>query len=283
MTPITIAIVLLLLAICSLLYLRHWTVANHRRLPPGPRALPIIGNLHILGNFPHRTLCSLSKTYGPIMSIHLGKVLAIVVSSPEVAKQFLKTHDTTFAGRPRLQAADYFSYGRKSMGFSDYGPYWRGMRKLCAVELLSSTKIESFAGMRKEEVELAVQSLKEAAAAGEVVDVSAKGNALIESMTYRTVLGRSAKDDRFKLKHVIQEAFELVGAFNLSDYVPCIKALDLQGINRRSKAIFQVMDKILDTILDEHMKNVSDNHENQKDFVDVNADGLNENYNEEEL
>ena len=64
--------------------------------PPGPKPLPIIGNLHMLGKLPHRSLQALAKKYGPIMSIKLGQVPTIVVSSPETAELFLKTHDTVF-------------------------------------------------------------------------------------------------------------------------------------------------------------------------------------------
>lgn len=63
------------------------------RLPPGPFSLPIIGNLHMLGKIPHRSLAELSMKYGPLLSLRLGSTPALVVSSPEIASEFLKTHD----------------------------------------------------------------------------------------------------------------------------------------------------------------------------------------------
>ncbi|MBA0700391.1 hypothetical protein Goari_026752, partial [Gossypium aridum] len=59
------------------------------------------------------------------MSIRLGNVPTIVVSSPEAAKLFLETHDVVFASRPKLQFADYVSYGNKGLVFAPYGSYWR--------------------------------------------------------------------------------------------------------------------------------------------------------------
>lgn len=108
MFPFTIGLLLLLLgALFSFIHLRPLT----GKLPPGPWALPIIGNLHMLGNLPQRNLSLLAKKYGPIMSMRLGYVPATVVSSPEVAKLFLKTHDTVFGSRPTIQASEYLTYG----------------------------------------------------------------------------------------------------------------------------------------------------------------------------
>ena len=161
------------------------------------------------------------------MSLRLGHVPTIVVSTPQAAELFLKTHDTIFASRPKLLASEYMSYGTKGMAFTEYGPYWRNVRKLCTLQLLSASKIELFAPMRKQELGSLVQSLKKAAARHEVVDLSAKVGQLMEETTCRMLFGRSM-DDRFDLKPLIVEVLRLSGAFNLADYVPYLGILDLQ-------------------------------------------------------
>lgn len=184
------------------------------------------------------------------MSLRLGNVPTIVVSSPEAAELFLKTHDTVFASRPKIQASDYF-YGPKGMAFSSYGPYWRSVRKFCTLELLSTTKIDSLAGMRREELGGLVESLKEAAVAREVVDLSEVVGGLIEDMTFKMLFGRS-KDERFDLKGNIQELANVVGAFNVAEYVPFLGVFDLQGLTRRMKANYKALDKIFEIMIDEH-------------------------------
>ena len=47
----------------------------------------------MLGELPHRSLKDLSDAYGPILSLRFGSVPAVVVSSPDIAEHFLKTHD----------------------------------------------------------------------------------------------------------------------------------------------------------------------------------------------
>jgi hypothetical protein len=227
MSPSTIIAILVVLLTCIWSLITASSKSKHQKLPPGPPSLPIIGNLHMLGNFPHRSLQHLAKKYGHIMSIRLGNVPTIVVSSPKAAKLFLKTHDTNFASRPKIQASEYMGYNTKVMAFSAYGPYWRHVRKLCTLQLLCPTKIEFFKPLRWEEVGVLVRKLRKAAEEGGVVDVSEKIGTMIEDITYRMVLGRN-KDDRFDLKAILDEGIFLIGAFNISDFVPCLSALDIQ-------------------------------------------------------
>ncbi|KAJ9174070.1 hypothetical protein P3X46_017141 [Hevea brasiliensis] len=274
MSPFILAILVILLGsfICSLCapsFRPRRQRKNDPQLPPGPPALPIVGNLHMLGKLPHRSLHQLAKKYGPIMSMRLGSVPAIVVSSPQAAELFLKTHDLLFASRPMLQASLYMSYGNKGVAFSEYGPYWRSVRKLCTLQLLSASKIEYFAPMRREEVGLLVDSLKKGAAAREVVDISLGVGDLIQNMTCRMVFGE-AKNSEFDLKPLAKEALNLAGAFNIADYVPFLGAFDLQGLTKRMKSFSKAMDTILEKIICEHEREARWKKKQQmKDFVDV--------------
>ena len=95
MSPLTLLINLLLflgslrpfIHIIYASYSRPKDPKNHKKPPLGPPPLPIIGNLHKLGNHPHRYLQTLAKQYGPIMLLWLGKTPTIMVSSPEAAEQ----------------------------------------------------------------------------------------------------------------------------------------------------------------------------------------------------
>ncbi|GLT48921.1 hypothetical protein SLA2020_225090 [Shorea laevis] len=275
MSPATLTLFLLLLA--SLYSFLHILRAVHRKyerkLPPGPRALPIIGNLHMLGNFPHQTLYQLAKKYGPIMSLRLGNVPTVVLSSPSAAELFLKTHDLIFASRPKLQAIEYMAYNSKGMIFAEYGSYWRDIKKLVTLELLSPSKIEFFAPIRRAELSCLVESLRRAAAAGEVVDLSDKVRELGENMVYKMILGRS-KDKRFKLKESVEEGLNLTGVFNIADYVPWLGALDLQRLIPRFKAVSKHIDTILETIISEHEQDFGQRQ--QKDFVDISLSLMNQ-------
>ncbi|XP_058761470.1 cytochrome P450 CYP736A12-like [Vicia villosa] len=241
---------------------------KHKK-PPGPPSLPIIGNLHMLGTLPHRTLQTLSKKYGPIMSLQLGQVPTIVISSSKTAELFLKTHDLVFASRPKIQASKIFSYGSVGLSFSEYGPYWRSVRKLCALKLLGASKVEMFAPIRKNELDVVVKSLKKAALVGEVVNVSDVVETLVEDIVYKMILGRS-KYQQFDLKRIVKQTMILFGAFNLADYVTWLGHFDLQGITRACKKTSKELDGVLEVIVSDHEQatNVDKPH-HEEDFVDM--------------
>ncbi|KAK7271269.1 hypothetical protein RJT34_27020 [Clitoria ternatea] len=240
---------------------------HDRKQPPGPPALPVLGHLHMLGSLPHRTLQAWSKKYGPIMSLRLGQVPTIVVTSPEAAEVFLK--DPVFASRPKLEASKYFSYGYKGMIFAEYGAYWRQMRKVCTLQLLSTSKVESFAPMRKRELELGVKSLENKAMKGEVVNLSEVVTGILEDVVYKMVLGCS-KDDKFDLKSLLQEALLIAGKFNLADFVPWLGMLDLQGLRKGFKKTSKALDEVLEKIIEEHEQASSVQlNGSHRDFVDI--------------
>jgi len=264
---IWIAIILL-----SLAYLWLWRRnSKAKKLPPGPRGLPILGSLHKLGSNPHRDLHQLAKEYGSVMYLKLGVVPTVVVSSPQAAELFLKTHDLVFASRPPHEAARYISWDQRNLSFAEYGSYWRNMRKMCTLELLSQTKINSSRSMRKEELDLLIEGLREAANDGAAVNLSAKVSTLSADMACRMVLGKKYMDrdlDEKGFKGVMQEGMHLSATPNMGDYIPYIGALDLQGLNKRMKAVAKIFDDFFEKIIDEHVQSPK-GEDKTKDFVDV--------------
>lgn len=259
--------------LCSILALLNTKKRKQNKLlPPSPRGLPVIGHLHLLGKNAHHDMCKLSKKHGPIMHLQLGFATNIIVSSPHAAEQFLKTHDLVFASRPPLEAAKYLLYEQRDLSFSEYGAYWRNMRKMCTIQLLSNLKINSFQSMRKHEIGLLVKTLKEASESRRGVNLSAEISSLSANMSCVMVFGKKYMDAEFHergFKGVLQEGMYLSAAPNLGDYFPFLGLLDPQGINRRLKKISKIYDKFLEMIIDEHEKLMNDDGDEYRknDFV----------------
>ena len=109
-----------------------WKECKHGAVP-GPFPLPVIGNLHLIGEDVHKDLLSLSKIYGEVFAIYLGSKKFVVVSGARSIKEVLIEKGTHFAGRPYMDIkAEIATSGYKDIVAADYGPRLKFMRKLFA-------------------------------------------------------------------------------------------------------------------------------------------------------
>ncbi|XP_059067771.1 cytochrome P450 71AU50-like [Cryptomeria japonica] len=226
-------------------------------LPPGPRPWPLVGNLHLLGTFPPKSVTQLGKKYGPIMFLRLGSVPTVVASSPAMAKEFLKTHDLIFASRPATSGAKYLGYERRDVALAPYGEYWRQMRKLCTMELLTTKRTESFRWVREEEATAMVRSVWEGSEKG-MRSVELRN--LISTLSLNTICRMFAGRRYSELSggdsflEIMTEIMHLLGVIIVGDYIPSLSFLDLQGYRRRMKAVHKAYDAFAEKLIDERVE-----------------------------
>ncbi|XP_031265070.1 premnaspirodiene oxygenase-like [Pistacia vera] len=249
---------------------RSKTFGRTFHLPPGPWKLPLIGSLHhLVGSLPHHRLRDLAKQYGPFMHLQLGEISAVVVSSPEFAKEVMRTHDVNFASRPRILAPDIMSYGSTDIAFAPYGDYWRQLRKICTLELLSTKRVLSFRFIREEEVSTLVDWI--ASKAGSPVNLTEKVHSLTYGITSRAAFGNKWKDQDLFIS-IIKEASVAAGGFNIADLFPSIKFLEsVSGIRPKLEKMHKQTDRIIENIINEHKKGQATLKigEEDEDLVDV--------------
>jgi hypothetical protein len=63
-----------------------------QKLPPSPRAIPFLGHLHLVKAPFHQALIRVAGRHGPVLSLRMGSRLAVVVSSPECARECFTEH-----------------------------------------------------------------------------------------------------------------------------------------------------------------------------------------------
>lgn len=230
---------------------------RHRRLPPGPPKLPVIGHLHhIIGSLPHHyPLRDLANTYGPLMHLKFGEVSTIIVSSPDIAKEVLKTHDLACANRPKSVATEIMWYNYTDIVFSPYGDYWRQMRKICILELLSAKNVRSFEYIRKDEASVLIKYIQ--STYGVPFNLTEKIFLFMNSMTCRAAFGNVSMDRGAAIK-LIKNAINLAGHFDLADLFPSLKVFNFISWNKfKLLKLRRKLDMILDDIIDEHRKNLA--------------------------
>ncbi|KAG6486101.1 cytochrome P450 71A9-like [Zingiber officinale] len=236
------------------------------KLPPGPRPLPIIGNLHQLGSAaPHLALSALAAEHGPLMYLRLGSVPTLVVSSAAAAREVFKHHDLAFSGRPALFAATKLSYGLNDVTFSPYGECWRQARKLYMVELLSAARVQSFRAVREEEVARAVASIRSHPSPSPV-NLSRMMLVLANNIVCRTAFGGDGRGNN-DIDWILAEAEELMGRFCAGDFFPRLRWLHkLDGLQARVEKVFNQLDDLYNKVIAEHL--AREDHD-EVDMVDL--------------
>ena len=280
-TPLLLhPIVLTILAfIFILLFKWNSTLPNTKKhSPSSPPKLPIMGNLHQLGLQPHRSLRALAQHHGPLMLLHFGSVPTLVVSSADAAREILKTQDLIFANRPKSSMFDKLLYNYKDVAMAPYGEYWRQMKSVLVLHLLSNKRVQSFRAVREEELSLVIEKIKLQCCSVNLSEVFAK---LTNDVVCRVVLGRKfvEGENGRKFRELLGEFAELLGVFSVGDYIPWLSWVSrINGLNARAEKVAKQFDDFLEGVIEEHINChnkgsdghvVSQENEEQKDFVDV--------------
>ncbi|KAK7268242.1 hypothetical protein RIF29_20937 [Crotalaria pallida] len=256
---------LILISLCFILFIPRILETIGKRfkakggkawnLPPGPSNMPFIGSIHhLIGYIPHHRLRDLSLRYGPVMHLKLGEVSTIVVSSPQVAMDVLKTYDAIFAQRPHQVGADIMCYGSTDIATSPYGGYWKQLRKICNVELLGVKRVRSFQSIREEEVSNLMAYINISSKNGSCINLSEKVASMTSAITARAAFGLRCKDqDEFI--SLIKKLVKVAESFIILDLFPSQKWLHLlSGMKPKLEELHKKFDMILDNIIGEAME-----------------------------
>ncbi|GLT73633.1 hypothetical protein SLA2020_454770 [Shorea laevis] len=272
------------------LFYNLWSQRSSRdgkkvELPPEPSGgLPFIGHLHLFGG--GKPLCqtwaTMADRYGSIFTIRLGVHSTVIISSHEAAKECFTTNDKILASRPKSNAGIYLGYNYAAFGFASYGAYWREMRKLAMLELLSSRRLETLKHIQVSEINEFVKDLYLLRQKKHImVDISQRFELLTLNMIIRMIAGKryfsgSENGDDGEAQRVgkiVKEFMYISGVLVPSDVIPFLKYFDFQGQVKSMKRVARELDLLCGSWIEEHkLKRLNSDEgisKDNQDFIDL--------------
>jgi len=231
---------------------------NSTKLPPGPHPFPIIGNILELGKNPHKALTKLSKIYGPIMTLKLGTITTIVISSPQLAKQVLQENSQIFSNRTVSNAICALDHDKFSVGTLPTLALWKKLRKICATQVFSTKMLDSTKNLRQQKLQELLDYVNEKSNKGEVFDIGeAVFNTVLNSISntlFSMDLALSTPDEKSQeFKKIIESFMEEAGRPNVSDFFPILRPFDPQGVHVKMANYMKKLCDIFDGIIEERI------------------------------
>nr|Q14T82.1 RecName: Full=Lauric acid 10-hydroxylase; AltName: Full=Capric acid 12-hydroxylase; AltName: Full=Cytochrome P450 76B9 [Petunia x hybrida]BAE97672.1 CYP76J1 [Petunia x hybrida] len=237
-----------------------------KKLPPGPFPLPIIGNLHLLGNHPHKSLAQLAKIHGPIMNLKLGQLITVVISSSVVAREVLQKQDLTFSNRFVPDVVHVRNHSDFSFVWLPVNSRWRTLRKIMNSSIFSGNKLDGNQHLRSKKVQELIDYCQKCAKNGEAVDIGRATFGTTLNLLSNTIFSKdltnpfsdSAKEFKELVWNIMVEAWKTQFGGLLS--FP-LRKFDPQGIKRRMTNYFTKFLGLISGLIDERLKerNLRDN------------------------
>ncbi|KAM0904142.1 hypothetical protein ACQ4PT_018195 [Festuca glaucescens] len=213
-----------------------------------------------------------ARVHGPVMTLKLGLTTAVVVSSRDAAEEAFTKHDRRLAARAIPDAARALGFsGRSMIWLPSSDPLWKSLRGIVATNVFSPRGLAAARSVRERKVRDLVGYFR-GRAGREVVDFgqAVYGGALnlvssaFCSVDVVDVGGESAQG----VRELVQDLVTAIAKPNVSDLVPFLRPLDLQGWRRWTAIRFQKVFLILDGITDRRMAAANGSTEKHGDFLD---------------
>ncbi|KAE8717723.1 Detected protein of confused Function [Hibiscus syriacus] len=151
------------------------------------------------------------------MSLHFGNIPILVLSSADVSREITKTYDLTFINRPKLSFFQILLYDYK-----DIHEYWRQMRSICVLNLLSNKRVQFFRAIIEEETALVLENVQKSSSFGFLENLSKLFSMTTNNIIGRIALVRKYSEDTSKFKKLLREYTELLSTSDVGDYLPWV-------------------------------------------------------------
>ncbi|KAL3450431.1 cytochrome P450 [Aspergillus insuetus] len=173
---------------------RRKSTTSSLPLPPGPKPLPIIGNIHQAPkSHGWRTYREWSEQYGPIVHVNMLGQHVIILSTSEVAHELLAKRGAAFSDRPRLFLATELALKGLNILLMNYTDQFRAHQRLQAA-VLNTTPAASYLPLQTLESHQLLHDLLTQASGPAGADVHPHIERAIASIIHALLYGFRVRD-----------------------------------------------------------------------------------------
>lgn len=191
------------------------------------------------------------------MTVQLGQVTTLVISSASAAKQVLQKQDISFANRTVPDSIRACEHADNSMAWSHLSPKWRNLRKLCYVQIFSYQKMQAMESLRSRKIQELIEDVRECASLRKAVVIAEAGFKTSLNLMSNILISVDLDKPNSNMGREFEESFMnimKIGAVpNLVDYFPLMTRFDPQRIRARMATYFSGMLNLVDSIISERL------------------------------
>ncbi|OIW17355.1 hypothetical protein TanjilG_22467 [Lupinus angustifolius] len=217
-------------------------------------------------------MANLAKIHGPIMSLKLGQITTIVMSSPDTAKGVLQTNDQFMSNRKIPDSMKAANHDQYSIPFMPVSPRWRELRKICNGQLFSNKNLDASKELRAKKVGQLFNEICKYSLKGEAVDVGRLSFKTTINLLSNTIYSQDlieSVSEAGEFKELVANIMKEIGRPNLADCFPVLKIVDPHGIRRRTGTYFWKLLNIFKSLVKERLKQRKESgYCSRKDMLD---------------
>lgn len=212
------------------------------------------------------------------MSLKFGSLNTVIITSPEAAKEVLRTHDQVLSWRSSTNSIRSINHHEVSVVWlPPSSARWRLLRKLSVTLLFSPQRIEATKALRLNKVKELVSFMNESSERDEPVDISRASFItalnIISNILFSVDLGSYDLKKSNEFQDAVIGVMEAIGNPDAANYFPFLAFLDMQG-NRKamkvaSEKLFRVFRGFIDAKIAKRSLRNSRENVSTHDFVDA--------------
>ncbi|KAL0367501.1 UNVERIFIED_CONTAM: Valine N-monooxygenase 1 [Sesamum radiatum] len=209
----------------------------------------------------------MQKMNTEIACIRIGNTHVVSVTSPELAREFLRKQDVIFASRADVLSAKLTSNGYLTAIFSPNCDQWKKMRRVIATKVLSPAMHRWLHGKRCEEIDHLVRYVfkqSQSPLTNGLVNVRVAaqhycGNTSRKLIFNKRFFGTGMEDggpgmEEKEHLHGVFTILKYVYGFGIADYLPWLEVFDLDGHKRILKDALKKVRKYQDPEIDKRVE-----------------------------